>query len=382
MNLNERRSFIKKVGLSVGAATLIPSVYANLPCKTRNSLPKWKGFNLLDFFSPDPEKGKKSPKEYLQWIADWGFDFVRIPVSYPHYIDFDRSRPIRKEEVLNFDEKRLDQIEQFLYNAHQVGLHTSLNLHRAPGFCINAGFEEPFNLWKDQEALDAFVSHWEMWSKRLKGINSQKLSFDLVNEPFMREDPNDQHSPGGSVPVADYRRVAKAAVEAIHAISPDRLVIANGNGGGGIAVPELADLNLSQSCRGYHPMIISHFKAPWVFKETETLTAPTWSEEYRGQQLNREMIERYYQPWFDLLENGVGVHCGECGCYNMTPHNLFLNWFGEVLDVLDERGIGFGIWEFSGSFGVLNSGRTDVDYADWYGEKLDKKMLDLLTKNM
>lgn len=382
MKFIERRDFIKKVGLSVGAASLIPSVYGAVSRKTQNSLPKWKGFNLLDFFSPDPEKGRKNPKEYLQWIADWGFDFVRIPVSYPAYINFDRSRPIRKDEVLNFDEKWIEEIEQLLYNAHQVGLHTSLNLHRVPGFCINAGFEEPFNLWKDQDALDAFVAHWEMWSTRMKGINSQKLSFDLVNEPFMRQDPNDQHSPGGPVPVEDYRRVAKAAVDAIHAISPDRLVIANGNGGGGIAVPELADLELSQSCRGYNPMIISHFEAPWVYKDAETLTPPTWPGEYNGQQLNREMIERYYQPWFDLMESGVGVHCGECGSYNKTPHNLFLNWFGDVLDVLDERDIGFGIWEFSGSFGVLNSGRSDVDYADWYGEKLDKKMLTMLTKNM
>jgi len=34
--------------------------------------------------------------------------------------------------------------------------------------------------------------------------------------------------------------------------------------------------------------------------------------------------------------------------------------------------------EFIGDFGVLDSGRTDVAYEDWYGHKLDKKFLDLL----
>ena len=90
----------------------------------------------------------------------------------------------------------------------------------------------------------------------------------------------------------------------------------------------------------------------------------------------KEDLEKHYAPWIALLEQGVGVHCGELGCYNKTPHEVFLAWFGDILDILDENGIGFGLWEFSGTFGVLNSGRTDVDYEDWYG-----KLLSLLMKN-
>jgi endoglucanase len=231
---------------------------------------------MLDFFSPDPEKGRKNKEQYFEWISDWGFDFVRVPISYPSYLKFDRSRPILPEEVLQFDERRLEEVDRLVYTAHKHGLHVSLNLHRAPGFCINAGFMEPYNLWKDQEALDAFCAHWQMWAKRYKNISSKKLSFDLVNEPFMREDVNDQHSPGGPVPVEDYYRVAKAALETIKDVNKRRLVIADGNGGGSMAVPELAELDLSQSCRGYHPMIISHHKAPWVYKDPESLPEPSW----------------------------------------------------------------------------------------------------------
>jgi hypothetical protein len=72
------------------------------------------------------------------------------------------------------------------------------------------------------------------------------------------------------------------------------------------------------------------------------------------------------------------VHCGECGCWNKTPHAVFLAWFGDVLDILKQNKIGFALWEFSGDFGLINSGRTDVDYENWYGQKLDKKLLDLL----
>lgn len=145
-------------------------------------------------------------------------------------------------------------------------------------------------------------------------------------------------------------------------------------------MPELADLDLGQSCRGYFPGHISHHKASWVHKDPDSLPEPSWPGTHNETYYGRQNIEKHYAPWIELLKNGVGVHCGECGCFNKTPHNVFLAWFEDVLDILDENGIGFGIWEFSGSFGVMNSGRADVDYEDWYGQKLDRKMLNLLTK--
>ena len=36
------------------------------------------------------------------------------------------------------------------------------------------------------------------------------------------------------------------------------------------------------------------------------------------------------------------------------------------------------MWEFRGSFGIIDSGRADVDYEDFRGHKLDRKLLDLL----
>ena len=92
------------------------------------------------------------------------------------------------------------------------------------------------------------------------------------------------------------------------------------------------------------------------------------------------MLEGYYQPWIELAQKGVGVHCGECGCWNKTPHDVFLAWFNDVLDVLSQHKIGFGVWNFVGDFGVLDSGRSDVAYEDWHGHKLDRKFLNLLMK--
>ncbi len=61
------------------------------------------------------------------------------------------------------------------------------------------------------------------------------------------------------------------------------------------------------------------------------------------QYLSREMLEKFYQPWIDIKNKGVGVHCGECGCWNKTPHNIFLAWFGDVLDILTTNNIGYAL---------------------------------------
>lgn len=378
----QRRTFVKNSGLiAAGISVSGTSALTSITLKPGNKLPKWKGFNLLDFFSPNPTSAKlTTTEEHLKWMQDWGFDFVRLPIAYPYYLNIDRTRNITPAEVYNIDEKAVDRIDSLVTMAHKYGMHTSINLHRAPGYCINAGFHEPYNLWTDETAQDAFNFHWGMWAKRYKNVSAKKISFDLVNEPSMREDMNDQHSKSGPVPGEVYRKVAKRAAETIHKENKDHLVIADGNSGGNIVIPELIDLNISQSCRGYYPHQISHYKAPWANKDIEHLPDPKWPGQVGDQYLSREKLETFYKPWIHLVNKGVGVHCGECGCYNKTPHDVFLAWFGDVLDILSKNNIGFAVWNFIGDFGVLNSGRTDVAYEDWHGEKLDRKFLNLLMK--
>lgn len=387
MNHNRfpRRDFIKKSTMAA-AATVIGqnAVFGNpLPVKAKNKLPRWKGFNLLDFFSPNLPRNPSSSKtteDDLKWMSDWGFDFVRIPMAYPRYLKFDRTRDITKDEVYQFDQQAIGEIDNLILMAHRYNLHVSLNLHRGPGYCINAGFHEPFNLWKDNDARDAFNAHWSMWSERYKDLPASKLSFDLLNEPAYIEDMNDQYAKKGPVPGDIYRAVAEGAAKAIRKITPERLIIADGNSGGSNVVPELADLGLGQSCRGYHPGLVSHYQASWVWKDPSKAPKPVWPGTTDGRYYGRENLEEFYKPWIALLEKGVGVHCGECGCYNKTPHDVFLAWFEDVISILTASDIGYALWNFRGDFGIMDSGRSDIEYADWYGHKLDKKLLDLLKK--
>lgn len=379
----ERRSFLKKGSLLTAAIGMAgPSLFASATAsRPKNTLPYWKGFNLVDFNTPDPARRYSvTTDEHLKWMADWGFNFIRLPMSYPFYLRFDRSRPIKPEEVYHVNEQAVDTIEDLVYRANKHKLHVSITLHRAPGYCINAGFHEPYNLWKDPEALQAYCFHWNMWAKRFRNASADAISFDLLNEPAMIEDMNDQLSAKGRVPGNRYRTLIASALEAIKKENPKRIVIADGNNIGNEVIHEAIDLDVAQSCRGYFPHAISHYKAPWANKNPDQLPLPEYPGQVGDQYFNRQLLEDYYKPWIELAGKGVGVHCGEMGAWNKTPHPVMLAWMTDMLDILSSHRIGYALWEFSGDFGVLNSGRTDVDYVDFYGNKLDKKLLALLQK--
>ena len=86
------------------------------------------------------------------------------------------------------------------------------------------------------------------------------------------------------------------------------------------------------------------------------------------------------EPWKTFsTQKGVGIHVGEWGAHNLTPHAVVLAWMKDCLENWRQAGIGWALWNLRGdSFGVLDSGRIDVAYEEYQGHKLDREMLELL----
>jgi endoglucanase len=313
-------------------------------------------------------------EEDFQLISELGFDFARLPMSYRRWT---RGGKITAEEVYHIDEKQLDSVDACVKLGDKYGIHVNINLHRAPGYCVNPNPEEPepFDLWHDATAVKAFAFHWELLARRYKGVSSDKVSFDLVNEP-----PGE----GNGVTHDDHRRAIEAAVKAIRAIDPDRRIIADGMDGGNTACPELADLKIGESCRAYVPMSLTHYKARW-WRDSDKwdLVPPVWpnAPNHDGY-WDFDRLSKHYGEWAKMSEElGIGVHCGEGGVYRHTPHSVLLPWFENMMDILQGYNIGYALWNFRGDFGILDSGRTDVDYEDWRGHKLDRALLDVLRRH-
>ncbi len=216
-------------------------------------LPRWRGFNLLEKFT------LAGNRPFSEWdfdtIAEWGFDFVRLPADY-------RIWTVKPGE---YREQPLREIDQAIAWGRSRGIHVCLNLHRAPGYCVNPP-KESLDLWANdaggEQARQQFAAQWRMLAGRYRGIPGAQLSFNLVNEP-------------GDITGTQYLRAAVPAVVAIREQDPGRLIIADGSYWGRRPVQELRPLMVAQSTRGYDPMVLTHYQASWV-DGSDNWPRPTW----------------------------------------------------------------------------------------------------------
>lgn len=373
LNQYSRKDFLKTSGTLGATLALTGKLFSKgESVRESNRLPYWKGFNMQYFYKLN--RGIQEPVEdHFKWISDWGFNFVRLPMSYRTWLKKKvyANQEIPAHEVYDIDESTLELIDKAVEYGIRNGVHVNLCFHHAPGFCIHNDVVEPFSLWQDQEAVDAFAYHWGLFAKRYKSINSNNLSFNLFNEAPWPED-----NFNGAI----YRNAIEPAVKAIRKENPHRIIIADGAGAGNLTVPELLPLGIDQSVHCYLPGSISHYDVSWI-NEVEW-PEPVWpgAKDQHGYTWDREKLELYYSPWKSLIQQGVGVHLGETSGSHKLPHSVYLAWFRDVLEVFKEMNVGFCLWDFIGAsnFGILDSNRTDVEYEDWHGHKLDRKLLNML----
>jgi len=322
---------------------------------TFEQFPIWRGFNLQNLYV-----WKRSDKPFeekdFQTISEWGFNYIRFPMDYRILCggtDWDK-----------IDEKAMERLDQGIEYGIKYNIHICINLHRAPGYNVNV--PEPTNLWADKEPQEAFARLWGIFAERYKKIPNLRLSFNLVNEP-----------PDISEDV--YAAVMKKAVDAIRANNPDRLIIADGRHNGNSPSGLIRQLGIAQAMRGYYPSTVSHYKAEWV-KGAMDFGPPEWPLVSDTAKTGKEYLwENSYKLWEDGI-NSHNVHVGEWGAHNKTPHDIVLRWMEDNLEIFKEHKLGWAIWNFNGSFGIVDSGRPDVQYENINGYMTDRKMLELLQK--
>jgi endoglucanase len=363
-----RREFIGGSAAASAAAVLSGPGCALRPSNPRQPrIPLWRGFNLQG--ASYGALALAYRESDFEWMAGWGFNFARLPLSYWSW-----SSP---KDWMRIDEQALKPLDEAIEMGRRHGIFVNVCLHRIPGYCVNGRELEPFQLFDSppdslKRSLDAAVHHWSYLATRYKDIPSSRLSFDLMNEPPFMPDQ------------ARYVGIARALVAAIRAVSPDRLIVADGADLGQTPVIGLVDQGIVQSTRGYLPKMISHSTASWVPpREFESLARPTWPmTDKNGVRWDRAKLRsELIDPWKPLTDRGVPIHVGEWGCFSKTPHEACLGWMGDLLALWRQAGWGWAMWNLRGSFGIVDSERADVRYEDFHGHRLDRRMLELLLAN-
>jgi len=322
----------------------------------------WTGFNFQWMTSwQDGRDPAPADLKALDFLAKHGFNFARLACDYRFWTrDFDYLHPV---------ESAFKHIDGYLEACKERKIHLSLNMHRVPGYCINRPDLERHNLWTDKEPQDGFVFQWETFARRYRGVSAADLSFDLVNEP-----PDiGQYGMTRDIHEALIRRV----VARIQIADPGRPIVIDGLEGGNVAMPELADLNLIHSTRGYQPMPVSHQGASWWGGWRGH--PPVYpGGDWWGKLWDREVLHEYYAPWRDIAARGRVVHVGEFGCYNRTPNDVALNWLGDLFSLWREYGWGWAMWNFGGPFGIVLHGREGARMEMIDGYEVDRDLLEMM----
>lgn len=371
--------------------------------------PRWYGFNLLEYFSTDPDWMTYFPykndgmflEDDFRWMRDWGFNFARLPMDYRFWTD--------PQDLLKIDEKKVEPIDRAIRLGEKYGVHINVSLHRAPGFCVLddpdpvlTGIHvtpEKLSFYRDPAALDAFVHQWTFFAQRYKGVSSDRVSFNLVNEPYLtfsaeekvQLDERRKHAPKETIDreirirgAKEYARVARTAIDAIRTVDAQRLITSDGSSGGVTPVPELISTGVLQSPHDYYPPDLTHHQCEWARAWVKGTEAPTWPlKDSQGKvAVDRNSIEHFVQPWRELEQQGVLIHFGEMGCYKHTPPEVVLAWFNDSLDIMGELKAGWALWNFRGPFGVVDTERPGTKFEDWQGHQLDRPLLTLLQQKM
>lgn len=329
---------------------------------TAPAAPPRYGFNVQWAFVAHGVTLPPPDERMLDFLAAHGFDLVRVPTDYRAWTT--------APEYAAPSPGVLDALSGYVDACRSRGIHVSLNLHRAPGYCITGWEDEPNDLWHDAVAQEAFLRTWTAFAAHFRGVPGAWLSFDLVNEPpaiGLRGFDREVHA-----------ALIRRCVAAIRAIDPERPLVIDGLDGGNLAMPELADLGLIHSTRGYAPYPVTHWGAGW-WQGWREGDAPRWpGVTYQGRAWSADDLRAFYDPWRAVEAGGTPVHVGEFGCYRETPNADALRWFDDVLALFGEFGWGYALWEFEGPFGIVGHGRTGARVEPRDGYPVDVELLDKL----
>lgn len=380
-----RRSFLTSAAATAATAVAasaspLPFKPTSMPPKSRNKLPRWRGFNLTWMHSMRRE-GRSTAEhralyeeQQIEWIREWGFDHVRFGTSYWDLIDpglmlGGNSGPIVKTSDVNkVDPRRLDLLAEGIDLLLKHDLHVDLCMFRLPGGSNGLRDWEPYDMWQADERRDEDVRFWwRTLAERFAHVPAERMTFNILNEL-------PSHHEVGHMKMRD---TMLAATEAIREVTPDRTVLIDGSGSGMRLMDNMLYDPVCHSLHAYQPKAISHsptHAGDWVGKP---LSWPM--HDPQGRIIDgRERLELCLSEWTSPIALARGVHCGEAGAHPDTPASAFLPWMTDMLDILTQHQIGYAMWQLVGGFGVLDTGRKGMKKVPWHGHELDIELLELL----
>lgn len=221
-----------------------------------DALPHWTGLILENKifynFYPDERWAEYTPggrywtEDQIRFLAEQGFNCVRVVYSFSYLSDPD--------DVWSINMAELEQLDELLSWCMKYDMHMLLSITGLPGMAgADWKTEEDIAandaLFTDPEMQEVFAAYWKMLSRRYADISSGALSFELEAEGGCI-------TPEGNPDMERFYNALAPIAQSIWEDRADRIVIVNDNDKN---VPE--QLAAIGCCLSLHEHIYNHSSA-------------------------------------------------------------------------------------------------------------------------
>lgn len=352
-----------KVFVLLATLAFFPSCGKNSWWNQQKTFTIHKGVNISHWLSQSNRRGEARDTFFTEkdvaFIASCGYDHIRLPID--------------EEQMWTPEGQKNDTAFRLLHNAlawcEKYHLRTIVDLHiiRSHHFLMQAP-----PLWTDPAEQDKFIRLWKDLSAELSKYPVNRIAYELMNEAV---------APDAEM----WNKLIERTVNELRKTEPLRKIVIGSNRWQSastfdqLRVPA-NDTNIILSFHFYHPLTFTHYKAGWtkVGEYNGPVKYPGLTvEENDMKGLPEDLVQalRYENGYFnkdtflfmirkplhlaDSLK--LPLYCGEFGCLPSAPRAMRLQWYKDMVSLLEENNIAWANWDYKGGFGIVFKGEPDKE---------------------
>jgi endoglucanase len=329
-----------------------------------------RGVNISHWLSQSDDRGevrvKKFTREDVKFIAEAGFDHIRIPIDEEQMFD----------EALKPEKEAFELLHNALAWCKEFDLRVVVDLHILRTHHFNAASKP---LFTERKAQEQFFDCWRMLSAELKKYPRSMVAYELMNEP-VADDPE------------QWNVIVNECLAAVRELEPKRTVIIGANRWQSfdqvknLRVPE-DDKNIIISFHFYNPFAFTHYRASWTDQKDNPLKvtypgkmasadevaklSPAMKQKYGwlasdGGYNDINTLEQQIKQAYDAAAAmGRKAYLGEFGVIDGADEPSMVRWYRDIVAICEKYDIGYTTWDYKGGFGILR------DNGQPWQEKID-----------
>jgi aryl-phospho-beta-D-glucosidase BglC (GH1 family) len=319
-----------------------------------------RGINASEWFAQETT-GKGYTPEHLKThttaqdmtlIRSLGFDHVRLSIDPAPLFHPGHANTLPADYLVS-----LDAAVKMILDAD---LAVVLDLHPESSFKSRLAKEDAF--------VEQFVDFWRTLARHYASWDANRVFFEILNEP----EGSDRYR---------WMGIQAKVAAAIREVDPQHTILATGAHWSAddelVFLEALHDQNVVYVFHFYEPHIFTHQGATWgsyfwvwvkglpypstpesaarVADQVPDSLARLFVARYGQEHWNAERVEAevgQVAAWAE--QRNVPVVCNEFGVYRAfaSPQDR-ARWIHDVRSALERHGIGWAMWDYAGSFGVV-----------------------------